>query len=159
MEAKEDDLLITSPLQGTFLNLSQVNDPVFSQELLGKGIAVIPSEGRVYAPFDGSVAMLFQTAHAIGLVSDDQLELLIHIGIDTVNLQGKHFTPLVKTNDRFRKGDVLLEFDVQAIQEEGYEITTPVIVTNVERFAVEVIEAKEVGIEEYIFYIKQKDVN
>lgn len=143
-----------------YIPLNQVNDHVFSQELLGKGIAVEPSEGRIYAPFDGKVAMLFHTSHAIGLVSDSSVEVLIHVGIDTVNLEGKHFTPKVKSSDRFNQGDVLLEFDIQAIKDEGYEVTTPVIITNSDDFDVVTMKnLEEVDTEDSIFYLKQKDVN
>jgi len=125
---------IVSPLKGTVVSLSEVNDAVFSQKVLGDGAAVLPSEGKVYAPVDGTVSTLFETKHAIGLTTEDGIELLIHIGIDTVNLQGKYFTAHVKAGDVVKKGDLMISFDSEAIQKAGYEIVTPVLVTNVAEF-------------------------
>lgn len=98
--------------------------------MMGKGMAVIPDEGVVYAPFDGTVEALFLTGHAIGLKSEGGVQLLIHIGLDTVNLNGQHFTPAVKNGDSVKVGDVLIRFDLDAIRQAGYDVTTPVIVTN-----------------------------
>ncbi len=126
--------VIAAPVTGTAVPLSQVNDAVFSQKVLGDGVAVIPSEGKVYAPADGVVTALFETKHAIGLTSDSGVELLIHIGIDTVNLQGKYFTAHVQNGDVIKKGDLLISFEKEAIQKEGYEIITPVLVTNIADF-------------------------
>lgn len=122
---------VYAPIAGTTIPLSQVNDPTFSMEILGKGLAVQPSEGKVYAPFDGQVVSIFDTKHALGLKSDSGMELLIHVGLETVRLEGKHFTAYVENGQRIRKGDLLLEFDLKAIQEEGYETVTPVLVNNV----------------------------
>ena len=97
---------------------------------MGKGMAVIPDEGVVYAPFDGTVEALFLTGHDIGLKSEGGVQLLIHIGLDTVNLNGQHFTPAVKNGDSVKVGDVLIRFDLDAIRQAGYDVTTPVIVTN-----------------------------
>lgn len=97
---------------------------------MGKGMAVILDEGVVYAPFDGTVEALFLTGHAIGLKSEGGVQLLIHIGLDTVNLNGQHFTPAVKNGDSVKVGDVLIRFDLDAIRQAGYDVTTPVIVTN-----------------------------
>ena len=97
---------------------------------MGKGMAVIPDEGVVYAPFDGTVEALFLTGHAIGLKSEGGVQLLIHIGLDTVNLNGQHFTPAVKNGDSVKVGDVLIRFDLDAIRQAGSDVTTPVIVTN-----------------------------
>ena len=100
---------------------------------MGKGAAIIPTEGRAVSPVDGVVSAIFETKHAIGLTADNGTEILIHIGLDTVKLGGKHFTAHVKSGDRVKSGDLLVEFDIKAIQEEGYEIITPVLVTNVDR--------------------------
>ena len=110
--------------------LTEVKDPTFSQEILGKGAAIIPEKGVVYAPFDGKVDAVFETGHALGLVSEDGVELLVHVGIDTVNLKGKHFT-----GDTMKKGDILLEFDIDKIKADGYDVTTPIIISNTEQFA------------------------
>ncbi len=132
-----EDLQITiaSPLNGACIPLGEVNDATFAQEILGKGIAVVPETGVVYAPFDGKVEAMFDTGHAVGLVSDDGVELLIHVGIDTVNLKGQYFHPQKKAGDVIQKGDVLIEFERQEILDAGYEITTPVIVANSEKYA------------------------
>ena len=130
-----EELLVNSPIVGEAKKLSEVNDAVFGQECMGKGIAIMPSEGKVYAPFDGVVEAFFKTKHAIGLKSIDGLEVLIHIGIDTVNLEGKYFTDKVKQGDEVKAGQLLLEFDMDSIKKEGYDIITPVIVTNTENYS------------------------
>ncbi|MEN4819814.1 PTS beta-glucoside transporter subunit IIABC [Pantoea agglomerans] len=128
----EDDIL--SPMTGTVLALDQIPDPTFASGLLGQGVAIIPSDNKVIAPFAGEVASLFQTRHAIGLLSHSGIELLIHVGIDTVRLDGKPFTAHVKVGDAFRAGDLLLEFDRQAILDAGYDLATPIIITNSDEY-------------------------
>ena len=110
--------------------LSASKDEAFAQGILGKGVLIQPESGEVVAPFDGTVMTLFPTKHAIGLISDNGLELLIHIGIDTVQLDGKFFTPHVKQGDKVKRGQKLMSFDIKAIQAAGYSVETPVIVTN-----------------------------
>ena len=128
------DIIITSPIKGEIIPLSEVKDAVFSSGALGKGAAIDPKDGRVFAPFDGTVSALFETMHAIGLVSTDGVELLIHVGFDTVNLGGKYFTAYIAQGDTIKKGDLLLEFDQKAIVHEGYDVTTPVVVTNSDQY-------------------------
>ncbi|MGJ0480129.1 PTS beta-glucoside transporter subunit IIABC [Pantoea agglomerans] len=128
----EDDIL--SPMTGTVLALDQVPDATFASGLLGQGAAIIPSDNKVIAPFAGEVASLFQTRHAIGLLSESGIELLIHVGIDTVRLDGKPFTAHVQPGDKFKPGDLLLEFDRQAILDAGYDLTTPIIITNSDEY-------------------------
>lgn len=125
---------IFCPLNGELKPLSEVNDPTFSGEILGKGVAVIPAEGKLYAPFDGEVSMVFETKHAIGLQKDD-VEMLIHIGLETVSLEGKYFQAKVQAGDKIKKGDLLIEFDLDAIAKEGFDTITPVIVSNADDFA------------------------
>ncbi|MGE6630544.1 beta-glucoside-specific PTS transporter subunit IIABC [Bacillus sp. NPDC077027] len=127
--------VVNSPLEGELKPLNQVNDATFSNEIMGKGTAIVPTKGRVTAPFNGKVETIFQTKHAIGLVSDQGTELLIHVGIDTVKLGGKYFTSHVQSGDMVKAGDLLVEFDIEAIQKEGFDITTPIIVTNSNQFA------------------------
>ena len=122
--------VISSPMSGTVLMLNEVNDDAFKSGALGKGCAIVPNDGRVVSPIDGNVVMLFESKHAIGLMSDDGCEVLIHIGLDTVKLNGQHFTAHVKKSDVVKKGDLLITFDMKAIQEAGYDVTTPVIITN-----------------------------
>ena len=121
---------IKSPMKGTVIPLSEVPDAVFSSEMLGKGFGVEPSEGKAYAPVDGEVTTVFDTKHAIGLMSKHGVELLIHIGMDTVKLNGKGFDVKVKTGDQVKAGDLLAEFDMDLIKGEGYPVTTAVVVTN-----------------------------
>ncbi|MFT8349600.1 PTS sugar transporter subunit IIA [Clostridium saccharoperbutylacetonicum] len=127
--------IVYSPLNGKVVKLSEVNDPTFSQELMGKGIAIIPSKGRVVSPVNGVVAALFATKHAIALQSDDGIEILIHVGIDTVELEGKYFTAKVEQGTRVSVGEALVEFDVEAIKGEGYDVVTSIIVTNTDNYS------------------------
>ncbi len=126
--------IVCAPASGEIIPLSEVNDATFAGEILGKGVAVVPSEGRITAPFDGTVGAVFETKHAIGLMSEDGLELLIHVGINTVELNGQHYTAYVSAGDTVKKGQLMLEFDIPAIQKAGYDITTPVIVSNSDDF-------------------------
>ncbi|MEY8700723.1 PTS system trehalose-specific EIIBC component [Streptococcus ferus] len=121
---------VKSPLTGQVKPLSEAVDPVFAQGVMGTGVLVLPSEGELVAPVDGVVSVLFPTKHAIGLVSDDGVELLVHIGMDTVNLEGKGFEAHVKQGDHVKVGDKLISFDIETIKEAGYPVETPVIVTN-----------------------------
>lgn len=123
-------IIIASPLNGEIVPLTDVKDETFASEMMGKGIAINPTEGKVVSPINGTVQMIFKTKHAIGLKSEDGAEILIHIGMDTVQLDGKHFTAHVKDGDKVKVGDTLVEFDMDAIKKEGYELVTPVIITN-----------------------------
>ena len=121
---------IKNPLSGKVLPLSKVEDAVFSSGAMGNGIAIDPTDNKVYAPFDGTVEFIAETKHAIGLKSDDGVELLIHVGMDTVKMNGKGFDVKTKVNERVKEGDSLLEFDRNEIQKEGYSLITPVVITN-----------------------------
>jgi PTS system beta-glucosides-specific IIC component len=121
---------ILSPIAGDIVPLEQVKDATFASGLLGKGVAIAPQQGRVVAPVGGSVVSLFKTKHAIGIESDDGAEILIHVGIDTVRLDGLHFTAHVQVGDRVAPGDLLIEFDQAAIHAAGYDTTTPIIISN-----------------------------
>jgi len=126
--------MIASPINGEVIELSQTKDETFASEALGHGVAIIPEEGIVKAPFDGTVSMVFDTKHALGLTSHDGIELLIHVGLNTVELEGKCFEVLVNENDAIKLGQPLLKFDIEGIQKAGYDITTPVVVTNIDEF-------------------------
>lgn len=129
------DTIITSPLKGKVLPLSNCSDEAFASEAMGKGVVILPSEGKVYTPFDGTVETLFPTKHAIGLVSDNGVEVLIHVGIDTINLNGEGFNALVKQGDKVKAGQELLDFDLEAIQKAGYSTETMLIITNTNQFS------------------------
>lgn len=141
-----DKEIVVSPMSGEIRKLSAISDAAFSEELLGKGIAIIPKEGKVIAPFDGSVLTLFPTKHAIGLVSENGCEVLIHIGMDTVKLEGQYFTSHVHQGDKVKKGDLLVTFDLESLLKEGYCIETPVIVTNTKDY-LDLIETQETEVE------------
>ena len=131
-------LVITSPFSGKVLNLADVQDEVFANESIGKGIAVIPNSDKVTAPFNGQVITVMPTKHAIGLRSDTGVELLIHIGLDTVNLNGKYFNALVKNGDRVEQGQEILEADMEKIKKAGYTLESPIIITNPEKYQIDV---------------------
>lgn len=121
---------IAAPVAGQAVPINQVPDPTFGEEILGKGIAIVPTEGKVYAPCDASVDMMFETGHAVSLVADFGAEILIHVGLETVNLKGKHYTVHAATGDKVTKGQLLIEFDLEALKAEGYNPITPVVVCN-----------------------------
>lgn len=129
-EKVEEEITVYSPLKGTVIPLDQVEDEAFSSGVLGKGAAVIPEEGVLWAPADGTISAMFPTGHAIGMVTESGAEVLMHVGMDTVKLNGEGFKPLIKAGDQVRKGQPLLEFDMKLIQETGYSLVTPVLVTN-----------------------------
>ena len=133
-EPKAEPDTVYSPLSGNAIALENVNDPTFASGALGKGVAVVPSEGKVYAPFDGTLDLLYDTKHALGMTSSDGIELLVHVGLNTVELDGKYYTAHAKSGDTIKKGQLLLEFDISKIKEAGYDITTPVIVTNADNY-------------------------
>ncbi|WP_339836009.1 beta-glucoside-specific PTS transporter subunit IIABC [Paenibacillus sp. FSL R7-0272] len=126
--------LITSPLEGKVIPLHEVEDVVFSSESMGKGVAIIPSKGQLVSPVDGVVSVTMKSAHAIAVTSEEGVEILMHIGIDTVRLKGQYFTQKVQQGNRIRKGEVLIEFDMDQIRNEGFKLTTPIVVTNSDQF-------------------------
>lgn len=128
-------MTVFSPLIGEVKSIKTVPDTTFSEEIIGKGIAIEPCEGIVYAPFDGQVSVLFNTKHAIGLKSNSGIELLIHIGLETVELDGKYFDSFIKTGDKIQKGDKLIEFNLKKLIKEGYNLLTPIVITNFDEFS------------------------
>ncbi len=145
-EEKQESLFvqteIASPMKGKVLKLESIKDDAFASAVLGKGAAVLPEEGKVYAPADGVISTLFPTLHALGMETDEGVELLIHIGLDTVQLNGEGFEAKVSQGDRVKKGQLLVTFDKEFIESKGYCMETPVIVTNTDDF-LEVVEIGE----------------
>ena len=125
---------IGAPVAGRAIASSEVPDPTFAEEMLGKGVAIEPSEGKVYAPCDGTVAMVFETKHAISFESAKGVEILVHVGIDTVMLKGEHYKACVADGDTVKKGDLVLEFDMDGIREAGYKLVTPVVICNTDDY-------------------------
>ena len=157
-EHKNVSPLISSPLKGTVVDMEETNDPTFIAGILGKGIAVVPSEGVVYAPDDAEIVTLM--GHAVAFRLANGAEMIVHVGINTVTLEGKHYESLVKIGDKVKKGDALLKFDIEAIKKEGYPIITPVIVTNTFEFKNIDIKAKtdtKVDLDDQIFEVSANE--
>lgn len=127
---KANEETILAPIEGTIKPVEESSDAAFASGALGKGVVIIPSDGKVYAPVSGTVTVLFPSLHAIGITSDSGVELLIHIGINTVQLEGKGYTAHIKQGDHVECGQLLVEFDMDYITSEGYSLETPVLVTN-----------------------------
>ncbi|MBS4207063.1 beta-glucoside-specific PTS transporter subunit IIABC [Bacillus sp. FJAT-50079] len=152
---EKNDEEILSPLDGKVIALSNVPDQVFSSEAMGKGIAIEPTSGRVVSPVNGKVSVAFKTKHAIGLVSDSGAEILIHVGIDTVQLDGKYFTSHIEQGDQVKVGDLLVEFDIDKIKEAGYQVVTPIIITNTPNYAdIQPIEKESINEQETLLGLK-----
>jgi sugar PTS system EIIA component len=126
--------IIYAPMEGEVIPLKEIRDGVFSEGMLGKGFGMKPSEGNLYAPFDGEVILITPTKHAIAIKSREGMELLIHVGIDTVNMNGEGFHQLVKPGDRVKCGQAIMTFSISDIEVAGYETTTAIIVTNSQEF-------------------------
>lgn len=131
----EEAYTLGAPAKGKAVPLSEVNDPTFSGGLLGKGAAVIPAEGKIYAPADGTVGMMFETKHAVSLTTEYGAEILVHVGLDTVELKGKYYEGHVKAGDAVKAGDLLISFDIEQVKAAGYDVITPVLVCNTDDYA------------------------
>ena len=142
-ESLTNRITIASPIEGETLQLETIHDDAFASGVLGKGAAILPKKGEVYAPADGVVSTLFPTLHAIGLETDDGAELLIHIGLDTVQLEGKGFEAVVSQGQRVTRGQLLLKFDMEYIKGQGFCLETPVIVVNTDDYLEVAAAAKE----------------
>lgn len=132
---KKKGLQVASPMKGKCVSIKEVSDPTFSGEILGKGVAVIPEDGKVYAPADGTITTMFPTGHAVGMTTDDGLELLVHVGLDTVALKGEGFRVVAEEEQKVKKGDLLIEADLEKLKAAGYDVITPVIVCNSSDYA------------------------
>lgn len=135
MFGQSNEIVIQSPIRGEVYEITEVKDPTFGDKLLGDGVAIRPETGRVVAPVDGTVATIFETKHAFTIVSDQGAEILIHIGLDTVNLKGEFYNAYVKDGDKVKTGDLILEFDMAKIREAGYDLITPVVICNTANFS------------------------
>lgn len=153
---KTAETIMGSPLEGKAIKMSEVNDETFAAEVLGQGMAVVPTVGKVVAPCDGVVSATFDTKHAVGLTADSGEEILIHVGINTVELNGEHYIYHVTDDQKVKKGDLLLEFDIPAIQAAGYDVTTPFIITNSDDYAAVTMKAaKDVVLGEDVLTISK----
>lgn len=121
---------LCAPMAGKAVAITEVPDPTFAEGMLGNGIAIIPAEGKVYAPCDATVDMMFPTGHAVSLIADFGAEILIHVGLETVGLEGKPFTVHVNSGDKVKKGDLMIEVDLEAVKAAGLNTITPILVCN-----------------------------
>lgn len=150
-----EDTLMISPIRGQIIPLSAVHDEAFASEALGKGFAIAPAEGKVVAPFDGKIAAIFPTKHAIGLVSETGVEILIHVGLNTVELNGKYFEALVEADEIVKKGQPILTFDLEKIQAAGYDTQVPIVVTNTPQYSsIETIGSGQTDCDEAILAVR-----
>lgn len=145
--SKGSKIILTNPVKGKIIKLEEVPDEVFEKKMLGDGFAIEPLEGAVYSPIDGKIKVIFPTLHAVAIEIDKGIELLIHIGIDTFELNGEGFSSVVKLGDKVKKGDLLLNFDIETIKKDGKSPITTVSITNMDKVEVISIEYgdKEVG--------------
>lgn len=147
---------INAPVEGNTVSIKTVSDPTFRNETLGKSAAIVPTVGKLVAPVDGEVTAVFKTGHAVCINADNGPELLLHIGRDTVQLKGQHFTIHCAKGDHVKKGDLLIEFDIEAIVAAGYEIVTPVIVCNSAEYSeIEVVTDTHVSPSDTIIRLKK----
>ena len=150
-------LAVAAPVSGVVVPLEQVPDPTFAQGILGKGVAIEPDEGCITAPADGTIEVMFDTGHAVSMTTADGIELLIHVGVDTVALKGRHYKAYCRSGDTVRKGDKLIEFNREAIRAEGYQTVTPVIVCNADSYvAVRLVAAGAVTAGDHLLAISKK---
>ena len=151
-----EDEILQSPMKGRVISLEDVKDEAFSSGVIGKGIAVYPESGEVYSPVDGIIKVIFPTKHAIGILSDKGSEILIHIGIDTVKLEGSYFEVFIEQGQKVNKGDLLVKFDKDAIEKEGYSVETPILVTNTDRYSsVKGIQSDRVLVKDDLLILKR----
>ncbi|WP_396279022.1 beta-glucoside-specific PTS transporter subunit IIABC [Bacillus paralicheniformis] len=149
------DETFKSPVIGQMISLSDVEDDIFSSKVMGEGIAIIPSKGELYAPVDGEISLLFETNHALGMKTANGVEVLFHIGIDTVQLEGKFFTPLVQAGDKVKTGDLLIQFDLEKIKEAGYDPVTLAVITNTDQYDIKVTQLKKVNRQDTLMVVTQ----
>ncbi|WP_456270544.1 beta-glucoside-specific PTS transporter subunit IIABC [Bacillus sp. AK130] len=149
------DETFKSPVIGQMISLSDVEDDIFSSKVMGEGIAIIPSKGELYAPVDGEISLLFETNHALGMKTANGVEVLFHIGIDTVQLEGKFFKPWVQAGDQVKAGDLLIQFDLEKIKEAGYDPVTLAVITNTDQYDIKVTHLKQVNRQDTLMVVTQ----
>lgn len=132
---KKENFEICSPVKGDVIDVTKTNDPLFKSESLGKGVGIIAEENTLVSPVNGEIKTFFPTKHAIGITSDDGVDILIHVGIDTVELNGKYFIAIKEQGDKVKKGDKLLEVDFESIKNEGYDTTVLFVITNTQEYS------------------------
>lgn len=153
---KDNGIEIGSPAGGRLVSIKEVNDPTFSEEILGKGAAVIPSDHRICSPIDGKVTTMFPTGHAAAITGDNGAVVLIHVGLDTVKLKGEYFTIHASDGQEVKKGDLLMEADIEKIKEAGYDVITPVIICNPDDFSeIQMAESENVAQGDVILNLKK----
>ena len=153
---KDKGIEIGSPVKGKAVPISKVSDPTFGEEILGKGVAIQPADGKIYAPADGTVEMLFDTKHAVSMTTTEGVELLVHIGLDTVALKGEHFTAHKENGDAVKKGDLLISVDLEAVKVAGYDVITPMVVCNTSDYqTVEEVTGSDVNPGDTVLILKK----
>ena len=159
LEVDGDKEILCSPMEGEIISCSEIRELTFQKEMLGTTVAIKPSVGKVYAPADGKVEMMIETLHAISLTTEKGTEIMIHIGIDTVALKGKYFKGYVKEGKAVKRGDLLLEFNIEEIAKAGYDLTSPVIICNTEDYEmIERTDEKSVKVGDTIMKLKKSAV-
>lgn len=154
---KDKKHVLGAPAAGKAVSLKEVNDPTFSEGILGDGVAVIPLDGKIFAPADGTIGMIFETLHAVSLTTEYGAEILIHVGLDTVKLKGEGFEGHVKAGDTVKKGDLLLTVDLEKVKAAGYDTITPMLICNTDNFAeVKGLIGKDVAPGEDILELEEK---
>lgn len=141
---------------GQVVPLRDINDPTFAKEILGPGVGIIPKDGVLCAPCDGKVSLIADTCHAVSITAENGAEILMHLGIDTVELKGEHFEAIAKVEDNVSAGEVLIKFDIDAIKQKGYDIVTPLIVCNYNEFSnIETIANGEVSVGDELLKVEK----
>lgn len=139
----DDTILIKAVADGNIINISEVKDPVFAQKMMGEGIAIQPTSKFICAPIDGTIQLIHDTKHAFGMQNEAGLEVLVHIGLDTVNLQGEGFKALAKAGDKVKAGTPIIEIDIDFLNEKGMDITTPIVLLNHSQFNLDFQQATQ----------------
>lgn len=157
LKGKNKEIVVGSPVKGRAVPISEVNDPTFAEEILGKGVAVMPEDGKICAPAAGEIAMVFDTLHAFSMTTKEGAELLVHVGLETVGLKGKGFTAHKKAGDKVEKGDLVLTADFDVIRGEGLDTIIPVILCNTDEYKeIEPLAGKDVSVGDDILKISLK---